>query len=203
MQIANIQLALGGDKGNTIHKFHVTASEIAVLREIHGDEAVFDIEPQGEKKITHRGERERLLAIYGAAKKDDRPIVENLFPGAAARLFESLAELEIDESFFKATQRMSADDAGPTASGKPSWDAGLRKDGPTIEQWLDAGYTAEDYPPSGFEAKSTPEEVEAAAAAHKPAAPADENADDDDGIEDMNDGAAGGQQGSASGNVLG
>lgn len=108
MDVADIQLALGGDKGNTISKFFVTASEIAVLREIHGDESVTDILPRGQKQISHRAERERLLAIYGAAKNaDQRPIVESLFPGVAARLFETLAELELPEDFFKATQRVA------------------------------------------------------------------------------------------------
>lgn len=199
MEIANIMLALGGDKGNSIPKFLVTASEIAVLREIHGEDSVSDVEPLGERKTSHRAERERLIAAYGNAKKDERPVVDTLFPGVAARLVEKLSELELPEEFFKATQRASAEDAG-----KPSWDGGLRKDGPTIGEWLDRGYLAEAYPPSGYEARSTPEEIDAAVAARANVQPVEETIDDgegDDGIGDLNDGAAGGQP--AEGNVLG
>lgn len=110
MQIANILLSLGGDHGNTIPKFAVTAAEIAVLRAIHGDEAVNDIEPLGDVKRSNREERARIGAIYGQAKIPDtkQSIVESLFPGAAARVFETLEELDLPGEFFKATGRLTA-----------------------------------------------------------------------------------------------
>lgn len=33
---------------------------------------------------------------------------------------------------------------------------GLRTDGPTLAQWLKAGYTAKGYPPQGYAATTTP-----------------------------------------------
>lgn len=109
MQRANCLVSLGGDHGNTVPKWLCTAAEIAVLREIHGDDAVNDIEPIDEIKRSNREERGRLLAIYGGAKyPDQKPIVESMFPGVAARVFETLGELELDESFFKATGRLKA-----------------------------------------------------------------------------------------------
>lgn len=36
----------------------------------------------------------------------------------------------------------------------------LRQDGPTIEQYVNAGYKASTYPPNGYAAKSSPEEVQ-------------------------------------------
>lgn len=39
---------------------------------------------------------------------------------------------------------------------------GLRMDGPTIAEFLTAGYLAENYPPEGYAARSTPEEIAAA-----------------------------------------
>lgn len=126
MQTAHLLLSLGGDHGNTVMKFGCTAAEIAVLREIHGAESVKEIEPQGDIKRSHREERMRLIAIYGAAKDpDNKPIVEGLYPGAAARVFESLGELDLDESFFKATGRMAApaaeihDNDPSVSSGEP------------------------------------------------------------------------------------
>lgn len=116
MQTANILLSLGGDHGNTVPKYGVPASEIAVLREIHGAEAVQEIEPAGDIASTHRAEIGRLRAIYGKAQKDACP-VERLYPGAAARVFEDLAELELPEEFFKAEARIKAPE--PTKKPKP------------------------------------------------------------------------------------
>ncbi|MDI1263862.1 MAG: hypothetical protein PS018_11455 [bacterium] len=122
MQIANIMLSLGGDNGNTIPKFAVTAAEIAVLRAIHGDESVNDIEPIGDVKRSNREERARLGAIYGGAKvpNTQTPIVETMFPGVAARVFETLDELELDDSFFKATGRLSAKSPSPAVAEAPA-----------------------------------------------------------------------------------
>ena len=106
MQTANIMLALGGSMGNTVQKFGVTPSEIAVLREIHGEAAVFDIDPQEDVERNSREERSRLHEVYGKPPGSrELSAVDVLFPGVASRLFETLDELEIDQSFFKATER--------------------------------------------------------------------------------------------------
>jgi hypothetical protein len=186
MQIANIMLSLGGDHGNQVYKHSVTAAEIAVLRAIHGDDAVKDVEPIGDVKRSHREERGRLIETYGGAKIPDTktPIVESLFPGVAARVFENLHELDLPDVFFKATGRLTS----VVDSAAPTWDAGPRNDGPTIAEWVAAGYAAGAYPPSGYTSKSTPEEIAAAVAAED--APAhDAPIDDaDDGVgEDIDD----------------
>lgn len=114
MQTANIFLALGGNAGHTIQKFGVTPAEIAVLREIHGEASVFDVEPDEDVQRSSREERSRLLGIYGKPPGSrEMSAVEALFPGAAARLFETLDELELDPSFYKATSR-----AAPKAKAK-------------------------------------------------------------------------------------
>ncbi|MFN4062348.1 MAG: hypothetical protein ACK4IA_16565 [Paracoccus hibiscisoli] len=41
--------------------------------------------------------------------------------------------------------------------------------GPTVEEYVAAGYRAENYPPQGFEPRSTPEEIAAAIEAQKAA----------------------------------
>lgn len=122
MQRANCLVSLGGDHGNTVPKWLCTAAEIAVLREIHGDDSVNDIEPIDDIKRSNREERGRLVAIYGGAKyPDQKPIVESMFPGVAARVFENLDELGLDESFFKATGRLKAKPA-PVAELEPAVD---------------------------------------------------------------------------------
>lgn len=112
MQTANILLCLAGDTGNQVPKRGVTAAEIAVLNAIHGDGACVDIEPAGDVQRSHREERARLLHIYGKIQdgKDVSP-VGVLFPGAAARVFETLAELDLPPEQFKAKTRVTADDA--------------------------------------------------------------------------------------------
>lgn len=155
MQTAHVLLSLGGDAGNQVMKYGVTAAEIAVLRGIHGDEAVTEVEPHVEIKRSHREERMRLLSIYGGARGgENKPVVEGLFPGAAARVFENLHELDIPESFFKATGRQVA---------------AIRNDGPTIAEYVAAGYPASTYPPRGYASKSTSTEIAAAVAAAAPA----------------------------------
>jgi hypothetical protein len=117
MQTANILLMLGGDRDNQIPKYGVTASEVAVLRLIHGDESVTDIEPTGELKRSSKEERQRLTDIYSRVQPNGvRKAVEvdALFPGAAARVFETFDELDIDESMFKAETRVSAKKASTT-----------------------------------------------------------------------------------------
>ncbi|ARO24749.1 hypothetical protein TAL182_CH03003 [Rhizobium sp. TAL182] len=41
----------------------------------------------------------------------------------------------------------------------------LREDGPTVEEYVAAGYLAANYPPSGYASRSTPDEIAAAIAA--------------------------------------
>lgn len=115
MQTANIQLSIGGDHGNTVSKFGVTAAEIAVLRAIHGEDAVKEVEPAADVRRNHRDERSRLLDRYGKMRdgKDESP-VSQLFPGVASRVFETLDELDLPEEFFKAERR-----ARPVAVEQP------------------------------------------------------------------------------------
>lgn len=145
MQTANILLAIGGDKGNTVPKYRVSAAEIALLRAIHGDEAVFDVEPldlpavdeEGEV-LTNRDELQRLKRAYQAAKIDGKLVAEMLYPGAAARVFETLGELGLPEEYFKPVAHAKAIKEAPRdkskAKGKaaeptPTADDGLDEDG--------------------------------------------------------------------------
>lgn len=121
MQIANILLAIAGERGNTVPKYDVTPAEVAVLRLLHGEDAVTDIEITGEKKTTHKAERERLNEIF--ARKNEQghffaPAVSQLFPGAAASLFDTFDELDIPEDFYKAKGRMTPKPAKKTEKAK-------------------------------------------------------------------------------------
>lgn len=125
MQIANAIVALDGDPGQTVGKYDITPSEVALLRAIHGDDAVTSIEITGSIKRSSREELTRLFAQYGSAKNDDnKSIVSTLFPGVAARAFETFDELEMDDTFFvaKPTKASKGDPVlmeAPKKRGRP------------------------------------------------------------------------------------
>lgn len=105
MELANILLALGGDRNNTVPKYDVTPAEIAVLSAIHGVDAVFDIVPTGETVHTSfRDERERLARLYPAKTEDSKLVVLEVYPGTAPVLHTSIESLGLDESLFKPTE---------------------------------------------------------------------------------------------------
>ena len=124
MELANVMLALGGDRAYTVPKYEVTAAEIAVLCAIHGSDAVFDIEPLGQT-ITRsaREERDRLVAAYPAKDEDNREIVLVVYPGVTPVLHTELADLGLDESLYKATQHaepVAPKKAKPLKAAKPA-----------------------------------------------------------------------------------
>lgn len=172
MEIANILIALSGDTGNTVPKHGVTAAEVAVLRVIHGDDAVSEIEIIGEaeddgKPRTHRAERARLSERYGRQNEGRwaSPAVDALFPGAAARVFETFDELDLPEELFKAER--------PTRATRAS----RKAEEPVAEKPAEKPAKGK----KGAKAK-------AAEPAPEPEAPVDEpDADEDDGIGDMPD----------------
>jgi hypothetical protein len=115
MELANVLLALGGDRNNTVPKYEVTAAEIAVLVAIHGIDAVHDIEPlEKTRTVSFKEERERLLGLYPAKNEDNKLIVLEVYPGVAPVLHTEIATLGLDETLFKATQH-----AKPVEKAKP------------------------------------------------------------------------------------
>jgi len=117
LQIANIMVHLGGDSGMVVPKYGVTPSEIATLIAIHGPSSVTDVEPldtealaEDGSKRTDRQEIERLGEIYGRTKINgpdgEISVMRLLFPGAGSRALQTLEELNLDESFYKAETRV-------------------------------------------------------------------------------------------------
>jgi len=135
MQTANILLALGGDSGNQVPKYGVTAAEIAVLRAIHGEDAVTNVLPLDTvDNRSNRTELARLRARYGAAQDGEgNKVVDTLFPGAAARVFETIEELELPRELFAAKERVSAKPFG----GKGDHDGNGRVGGAAPASGLD------------------------------------------------------------------
>jgi hypothetical protein len=132
MQTASLLLALGGDGTMTVPKYGVTPAEVLLLRAIHGEEAVTDIDIQDgeaksidndEKKRTSREERARLFEQYAKVTPDGGtklPQLDALFPGVSAKLPETFGELELDDAFYKAEgrktpEKVDADNEGETS----------------------------------------------------------------------------------------
>jgi len=70
----------------------------------------------------------------------------------------------------------------------------LKQDGPTVEEWVLAGYAARAYPPHGYASRSSAEEIQAAIAAQEAAKhhiPADEQGGKPDDDPEPEQGAAG------------
>lgn len=130
MQIANVLVALAGDHRNSVPKLGVTAAEIPVLQMIHGADAVKDIEPAGEITRSNRDERARLARTYKA--KEGRSPVDQLYPGAAARVFETLDELNLSDELYKAERRMKPSSA-PSKGAKQAAKLAAKNSAPPAE----------------------------------------------------------------------
>lgn len=86
MEYANVHIRLAGSLENVVHK-EVAASEIPILRVIHGQDAVVFDRMTRVEKIDMAEERIRLDITY----KPD--VVAKVYAGAASRLFETLDEV--------------------------------------------------------------------------------------------------------------
>lgn len=94
MQICNCTVAIGGDPGMTVTKERVTVPELMILRAVHGDDAVRNIEVTGESDVSSPEERERLMSIY----VNPVGVVKDTV-GAAGALPKSIDESGIPEDF--------------------------------------------------------------------------------------------------------
>lgn len=65
----------------------------------------------------------------------------------------------------RAQQFIDAGTAERVPEGSPAPRTALRDDGPTVQEFVEAGYLAVNYPPTGYASKSTPEEIAAAVVA--------------------------------------
>jgi hypothetical protein len=81
MQIANCEVRLMGDLTNSIPKNGVTPAEAAILKAIHGEDAVIRVEITGNDRRPHQDEYNRLADIYGnASNTEGEKIFYKMFP---------------------------------------------------------------------------------------------------------------------------
>ena len=95
MQRANCFVRLSGDMGTNIPKYGITPPEAAVLRRLHGPDAVNQLMlVSGNDKTPHSEVMEGLLRQYSARNKESGvPVVVELFPGINPRLPTTFAEV--------------------------------------------------------------------------------------------------------------
>lgn len=64
MKLYSCKVRIGGSLYNEVRKSDVTAPEIVILKHMHGDDAVVEIEETGKNKLSQGEERERLIGLY-------------------------------------------------------------------------------------------------------------------------------------------
>ena len=96
MQRFKCTVKLAGSVQHVVtNKGPITVAEIAVLRRIHGDDAVSDFAYVDNIKVNANEERERLRLLYDtAALGDSEPVVDQCF-GVMGPLPQSLSDIGI------------------------------------------------------------------------------------------------------------
>lgn len=71
MQFYQAKVRLAGSLMNEVFKAELSAPEIMLLREFHGQDAVVDIKRTREEPVPSEDERERLMGIYMGSSNND------------------------------------------------------------------------------------------------------------------------------------
>jgi hypothetical protein len=92
---------LAGDRNHVVHKQGVTVAEIEVLRAIHGEDSVSDVQPVKQDSRKHADELARLRRIYrrklpGPDNSGSKNIVDLIFPGPRPNLPATLKDIGLD-----------------------------------------------------------------------------------------------------------
>lgn len=129
MDYVNLQIAIGGDTGNTVPKFFVPVSEIPVLMAIHGADSLTEfeqVEPhEGIEELSNVEELQRLHSIYGHVTDGNGDnVLKQVYPGAGAKVLTSLDDIDIPEGAYKVTERASAKKATAKKTAASKKDTG-------------------------------------------------------------------------------
>jgi hypothetical protein len=89
MEHANVEIRLAGSLENTVRK-EVSAPEIAVIKALHGHDAVVNIKKSRVSPIDQAAERSILERKYG------EETIARFFPGVASKLPTTLAEVGVE-----------------------------------------------------------------------------------------------------------
>lgn len=84
MELAKVEVRLGGSLANTVMRDNVTPAELSILRRLHGDDCIGSIQWQGKKPMKHEDEIDRLRQFYNT--ENSRKLIDQLFPGVTPTL---------------------------------------------------------------------------------------------------------------------
>lgn len=95
MQHCSCIVFLDGDRNSSVHKPDVTVAEIALLRAIHGPDAIEGIKPTfvGKEKPAQELARLRLQYTNSNVTKEGASLVDAVYPGRSPNVPKTLAEL--------------------------------------------------------------------------------------------------------------
>ncbi|WP_223518256.1 hypothetical protein [Pseudomonas sp. BF-R-21] len=98
MQHCSCFVFLGGELTSSVWKADVTVAEIALLRAIHGDDAITTIVPTYKANTKSADELDRLRQLYGQSNvsKEGKRLVDEVYPGRAPQLPTSLSDIGVD-----------------------------------------------------------------------------------------------------------
>ncbi|HNQ99466.1 MAG TPA: hypothetical protein PKN52_05665 [Trueperaceae bacterium] len=127
MRQYSCSVRLAGEMLQVVTGKIVTVPEIAVLRDVHGADAVLDIRPADPVERDDATERERLRKRYDNPTPDSQPRVDRLFGPAFQPLPKTLREIGLDPASQAAVLRAQAEAAATAAAlleNEPSDDTG-------------------------------------------------------------------------------
>lgn len=84
MRLYSCKVRLSGSLYNEVPKFDVTAAEVHILRLLHGNDSIANLEETGKNKIGQAEERDRLIELYGpglSAMRQLREMPNQAFAG--------------------------------------------------------------------------------------------------------------------------
>lgn len=95
MQHCSCIVYLDGDRNSSVHKPDVTVAEIALLRAIHGPDAVDGIKPThvGREKPAQDLARLRIEYANSNVTKDGGSLIDTVYPGRNPSVPTKLAEI--------------------------------------------------------------------------------------------------------------
>lgn len=135
-----------------------------------GPKGAYELKPGDITDVFDDVEADRLVGLGGAAypTKEEIEAYEALVAEREERAKRSRLEA-MTVADLKALAAERGMTLGADVTKKPDIiaaielaSAPLKTNGPTVEEWVKAGYKAVNYPPGGYASKSTQEEIEAA-----------------------------------------
>jgi hypothetical protein len=96
MQHCSCIVFLDGDRNSSVHKTDVTVAEIALLRAIHGPDAVDGIKPTfvGKEKPAQDLARLRMEYANSNVTKEGGSLIEAVYPGRNPSIPTKLADIQ-------------------------------------------------------------------------------------------------------------